>query len=212
LNTDTTTKRQWQPNISAAADGSLLAVWYDEREATATCVKGNTSVPCYRMYARKSVDNGATWSADMPFSDVVTPLPGQSDPNIVTEYAGDYDYSYQVGNTHLHTWTDGRVAVGGASQQDAFFDSDGTTSGGENIVLTGSARTKGTRSRVTLTWTPAENDGNIDVKRDGVVVQTTPDDGNTRDNLSNASGTTHTYQVCENDGGGCSNVVSVVVP
>ncbi|MEO6969573.1 MAG: hypothetical protein ABI217_01595 [Chthoniobacterales bacterium] len=84
--------------------------------------------------------------------------------------------------------------------------------GGENIVLTGSARTKGTKSRVTLTWSPAENDGNINVLRDSVVVQTTADDGSTRDKLSNASGTTHAYQVCETDGGGCSNVVNVVVP
>ena len=51
--------------------------------------------------------------------------------------------------------------------------------GGENIVLTGRARTQGTRSKVTLTWSPAENDGNINVMRDGVVVQTTPDDGST---------------------------------
>ena len=47
LNTDTTTRAQWQPNISAGADGSLLAVWYDERETT-TCTKGNTTVPCYQ--------------------------------------------------------------------------------------------------------------------------------------------------------------------
>ena len=63
LNTDTTTKAQWQPNLSVAADGSLLAVWYDEREATATCVKGNTGVPCYRMWARNSTDGGVTWGA-----------------------------------------------------------------------------------------------------------------------------------------------------
>ncbi len=87
-----------------------------------------------------------------------------------------------------------------------------TAGGGENIVLTGSARTRGTKSRVTLTWSPAENDGNIDIMRDGAVVQTTPDDGSTTDNLRNASGTTHTYQVCETDGGGCSNVVSVTIP
>jgi len=84
--------------------------------------------------------------------------------------------------------------------------------GGENIVLSGSARTRGTKSQVTLTWTPAENDGNIDVLRDGVVVQTTTDDGSTKDNLRNASGQTHTYQVCENDGGGCSNTISIVIP
>src|SRR4029434_6753637 len=68
LNTDTTTRPQWQPNLSAAADGSLLAVWYDARES-ASCQKGNETVPCYRMWARKSIDNGATWLADMEFSD-----------------------------------------------------------------------------------------------------------------------------------------------
>jgi hypothetical protein len=121
LNTDTTTKANWQPNLSVAADGSLVAVWYDEREATATCVKGSTTVPCYRMWAAKSTDGGATWSADAPFSDVVTPLPGQPDSSIVTEYVGDYDYSYFAGNHHLHTWVDGRVPINSASQQDPFF-------------------------------------------------------------------------------------------
>ncbi|MBA3964055.1 MAG: hypothetical protein H0X40_19450, partial [Chthoniobacterales bacterium] len=49
--------------------------------------------------------------------------------------------------------------------QIASFKLQGGGGGGENIVLTGSARTKGTKSRVTLTWSPAENDGNIDIMR-----------------------------------------------
>jgi len=121
LNTDTSGKANWQPNLSVAADGSLVAVWYDERNATATCVKGSTSVLCYQMYAAKSTNGGLTWSADAPFSSVVSPLPNQPDPNIVTEYVGDYDYSYSVGNHHLHPWTDGRVPINSASQQDVFF-------------------------------------------------------------------------------------------
>ena len=210
LNTDTTTKRQWQPSLSAADDGSLLAVWYDEREATASCVKGNTSVPCYRMYARKSLDNGLTWSADMPFSDVVTPLPAQSDPNIVTEYAGDYDYSYHVGNTHLHTWTDGRVAISGAAQQDAFFDNEGSTGGGGDITLQARSKSRDGKSQVSLQWSPADG-GNINVLQDGAVVQTTPDDGKTKVNLRVTTGT-FTYQVCESEAGGaCSNEVQVTL-
>lgn len=121
LNTDTTTRPQWQPNISAGSDGSLLAVWYDAREST-SCVKGSTSTPCYRMWGRQSTDNGATWAADQAFSDVVTPLPGQPDSGIVTEYAGDYDYSFASPAGHLHTWTDGRIPISNASQQDVFFD------------------------------------------------------------------------------------------
>ena len=60
LNTDSTTRPQWQPNLSVSPDGTLFAMWYDGRES-ASCNKGNPAVPCYRMWARKSTDNGATW-------------------------------------------------------------------------------------------------------------------------------------------------------
>lgn len=48
--------------------------------------------------------------------------------------------------------------------------------------------------------------------RDGAVVQTTLDDGETTENFKNARGTIHTYQVCETNDRGCSNVVNVTVP
>jgi hypothetical protein len=210
LNTDTGTRAQWQPNLSAAADGSLLAVWYDERETT-TCQKGNPAVPCYRMWARKSTDNGVTWLADMEFSDVITPLPGQPDPGIIAEYAGDYDYSYQVGNQHLHTWADGRVTINNQAQQNAFFDQDGGGGGGD-IVLEARVKRQGNLRRVKLHWSPADG-GSMNVLRDGNIVQTTPDDGATNDDLGAVTGT-FTYQVCETDSGDCSNelVVQVTAP
>src|SRR4029077_1298354 len=71
---------------------------------------------------RKSNDNGATWQPDDTFSDVVSPLPAQSDPNIVGSYVGDYDYGSAILTRHVSSWADGRVAIGGASQQDAFTD------------------------------------------------------------------------------------------
>ena len=74
------------------------------------------------MYSRKSNDNGATWLPDDTLSDVVSPLPGQSDPNIQATYAGDYDYGSAILTKHFTSWTDGRVAIGGASQQDTFTD------------------------------------------------------------------------------------------
>src|SRR6267154_5969210 len=52
LNTDATTRPQWQPNLSVSPAGTLLAVWYDAREST-SCTEGNSSVPCYRMWANK---------------------------------------------------------------------------------------------------------------------------------------------------------------
>jgi len=121
LNTDTTTRPQWQPNLSVSNAGTLFATWYDARES-ASCVKGDPNVPCYRMWSRKSNDNGATWLPDDMLSDVVSPLPGQGDPNIVTGYAGDYDYGSALLVKHVTSWDDGRVAISGASQQDTFTD------------------------------------------------------------------------------------------
>ena len=37
LNTDATTRPQWQPNLSVSPTGTLLATWYDARES-ANCV------------------------------------------------------------------------------------------------------------------------------------------------------------------------------
>src|SRR5204862_830374 len=114
---------QWQPNISVSSAGSVMATWYDARES-ASCTKGNPAVPCYRMYSRKSSDNGASWLVDNTLSDVVSPLPGQADANIQTTYAGDYDYGSALTSKHVTSWTDGRLAIAGASQQDTFTDSE----------------------------------------------------------------------------------------
>src|SRR4029077_12554475 len=113
LNTDgDATKAQWQPNLSVASDVSLFAAWYDERERVGTsCQPSSPSNPCYRMWGRKSTDNGVTWLTDQPFSDVVSPLPLQPDPGVVGIYAGDYDYGSSVLTQHLNAWVDGRNAI-----------------------------------------------------------------------------------------------------
>src|SRR5438552_2994046 len=121
LNTDGTARPQWQPNLSVSPAGTVFATWYDAREST-TCSVGNTSVPCYRMWSRRSNDNGVTWLPDDMFSDVVTPLPAQPDTGIVGCYAGDYDYGSAILTKHLTSWVDGRVTISGQSQQDAFTD------------------------------------------------------------------------------------------
>jgi hypothetical protein len=121
LNTDATTRPQWQPNLSVSSNGTVFAAWYDARES-GSCTRGNAGVPCYRMWARRSTDNGVSWLSDQTFSDVVSPLPAQPDPGIQATYAGDYDYASSPANQHLHAWVDGRNAIAGASQQDAFHD------------------------------------------------------------------------------------------
>src|SRR5438067_12021450 len=123
LNTDGGTRPQAQPTLSVSPTGTLLATWYDARES-ANCVAGDPGTPCYRMWSRKSNDNGASWLPDDMLSDVVTPLPEQPDPGIQPTYAGDYDYGSAIASKHVTSWTDGRVTISGVSQQDAFTDRD----------------------------------------------------------------------------------------
>ena len=112
LNSDATARPQWQPNISVSTAGTVLATWYDARES-AGCTRGNAGVPCYRMWSRKSNDNGVTWLPDDAFSDVMSPLPAQPDPGIQATYAGDYDYGSAILGKHVTSWMDGRVAIAG---------------------------------------------------------------------------------------------------
>jgi hypothetical protein len=126
LNSDTDPmKAQWEPNLSVSPSGTLFAVWYDERDGggASTCIAGSNS-PCYRMYARRSNDNGVTWLPDGAFSDVVSPLPAQPDPGIVSSYVSDYDYASAAATRQLSSWVDGRVPVNGTYQQNAFTDSE----------------------------------------------------------------------------------------
>jgi hypothetical protein len=118
LNTDTTSRPNWEPNLSASPCGTLFAVWYDARETT-NCTEGDQNVPCYRMWARKSDDGGLTWLPDDAFSDVVSPLPADPEGGAG---ASDYDYGSAIATKHVTSWTDGRVPINGVSQQDAFFD------------------------------------------------------------------------------------------
>jgi hypothetical protein len=74
------------------------------------------------MWSRKSLDNGASWLPDDMLSDVVSPLPAQPDPGIVSVYVGDYDYGSAIAAKHVTSWADGRVAINSQSQQDAFTD------------------------------------------------------------------------------------------
>ena len=121
LNTNTDpTKAQWQPNLSVSDAGTLFATWYDERSGGNCTVGANT--PCYQMWSRKSNDNGQTWLPDDSLSDVVSPLPAQPDPGIQPLYVGDYDYGSAILTKHVTSWVDGRNAVSGTQQQDAFTD------------------------------------------------------------------------------------------
>jgi hypothetical protein len=123
LNSDSTTRPQWQANLSVSPTGTLLATWYDGRDFP-NCVYGDPNTPCYKMYSRKSNDNGLSWLPDDTLSDANSPLPAQPDFNVQGTYAGDYDYGSAIASKHVTSWVDGRVTISGQSQQDTFTDRD----------------------------------------------------------------------------------------
>jgi hypothetical protein len=236
LNTDATTRPQWEPNVSVSPTGTVFAVWYDARES-ASCTRGSPGVPCYRMWARRSTDNGATWLSDQTFSDVVSPLPAQPDPGIQATYAGDYDYASSSPNQHLHAWVDGRVSILGSSQQDAFHDRQSVgvaptptatptatvapsptptatatatpTSTPGQITLTGVGRKDHGFDVVDLSWSGATS-ASVDIYRNGVVIATVPSNpGSYTDNTGQKGRATFTYKVCEAGTQNCSNQITV---
>jgi hypothetical protein len=198
LNTDATVRPQWQPNLSVSPSGTVLAVWYDARES-ASCTRGNPAVPCYRMWARRSTDNGASWLSDQTFSDVISPLPGQPDPGIQATYAGDYDYASSSPNQHLHAWVDGRVTISGSSQQDAFHDRQ-AVGGGASPTPTPTATPSPTPTPTptptpSVTPTPTPTPGQITLSARGYKVQ-----GQRRVDLSWSGATSSSVDVYRNGG------------
>lgn len=106
---------------------------------------------------------------------------------------------------------DGVPGNGSPLDQDfALVVNNGSEGGGGGITLTATVEQKNDQFRVNLDWSPADG-GDINVLRNDKIVQTTADDGNTKDKLGTHTGT-FTYQVCETDFGDCSNEVVVTVP
>ena len=85
-----------------------------------------------------------------------------------------------------------------------------TVTANDDIVLQAHVKAQGNKHQVQLQWRPADG-GDINILRNGVVVATTPDDGQAPSNLGTHTGT-FIYQVCGTDSGDCSNEVTVVVP
>jgi hypothetical protein len=104
-------------------------------------------------------------------------------------------------------WIAGGYAPSSPVSSMEIFECNG--GGGGDITLEARVRRDGSFRAVTLRWSPADG-GDINVLRNGVVVQTTADDGQTRDKLNHRTGT-FTYQVCETDSGDCSNEVTIDV-
>ncbi len=120
LNTDGTTRPQWQPSLSVTSQGAVTVGWYDRRDTIAPD-------KAYRYYGRVSYDNGATWQPDMSVSDQIIPQSQQPDLNVSACNGGDYNYHSALGDTAFLTWADGRNSVQDPAgtpvpQYDIYFD------------------------------------------------------------------------------------------
>src|SRR5436190_14911403 len=102
------------PSLSVSTWGGVTISWYDRRNTT----DGQN----YQYRSRTSRDAGLTWGPDEAVSDVLIPQPAQPDPNVVSCYAGDYNYHSATSDAAYLTWTDGRNQVSSQNQQDVYFD------------------------------------------------------------------------------------------
>jgi hypothetical protein len=115
---------------------------------------------------------------------------------------------------HTAVWTGSEMIVWGGFTWDGSFQYLNT--GGvycpeadSPLILDARVRRQNGKRVVVLSWSPADG-GSVSLLRNGVVVDTTDDDGAARNNLGTQTGTFY-YQVCETDSGTCSNLVRVVV-
>jgi hypothetical protein len=113
-------KEQWMPSLSADAAGGVTVSWYDRIRSTSACNKVGDVGCNYVRVARQSPNNGVTFGKPIAVSPVI-PQPAQPNPNIVSCYAGDYDYDTTLSGSAFITWTDGRRVVGGTNVQDVEF-------------------------------------------------------------------------------------------
>jgi PKD repeat protein len=115
------------------------------------------------------------------------------------------NHSYSADGTYTVTLTvtDNAGATGTASEN---VNVSAPSAGGITLSASG-YKVKGVQT-ADLTWSGAGS-ANVDIRRDGVTIMTTPDDGAYTDNIGNKGGGSYTYQVCEAGTSTCSGTVTV---
>jgi hypothetical protein len=162
------TGHQVFPDISADG-GTLHAIWWDSRfdpcysvtRPIGNCPDGST-VPSLDVFAAKSVNAGATWTAATRVSDVTTnPNYEQFDDRQVP-FAGDYLWVTSVGDFAYVTWTDWRNTVHGPDPREATEDDDAATADVKQCRDTLTSTDK--KGNVTKSWSSDQcpHDGGLD--------------------------------------------------
>lgn len=123
-----------------------------------------------------------------------------------TSTAQNPTHTYSSAGTYTVqlTVTDNEGATGSSSQNVTV--SDQATG---DILLTATARKVRGMKYVDLTWTG--NSGNVNIYKDGILIQSNVPESSYTDDLGRISGT-FTYRVCETGGtSGCSNEVTITI-
>jgi len=136
---------------------------------------------------------------------------GRYNPSTDSWVATTMSNAPSVRREHTAVWTDSEMIVWGGWDGSNSLNTGARYCAqlGPPLTLDAHVRRQGSKRLVVLTWSPADG-GSVSLLRNGVVVDTTDDDGAARNNLGTQTGTFY-YQVCETDSGTCSNLVRVVV-
>jgi hypothetical protein len=103
----------------------------------------------------------------------------------------------------------GQVLVAGGSNGSVDFSSAELS--GLPLTLSAAKRRVDGINTVRLTWSGATS-ANIDVYRDGVLIATTPDDGQYDDSTGDTGQARYKHRVCVAGSSTCSNVTKVTFP
>lgn len=137
-------------------------------------------------------------------------LSGGSFSAVATLTAGEKNYNDT--SVSLLTAYDYRVrALKGATESDFSNTASANTPDQPAGAITLSAngfKVKG-QQKVDLSWS-GSSATNVDVKRDGIKIFATENDGVDRDNIDLKGGATYQYEVCDAGTSNCSNTVTVI--
>ena len=142
--------------------------------------------------------------------------PSSDTEGSIASYAWNFgDGTSGAGPTTSHTYSTGgtyNVALtvtdsGGLTSQTSHTASVSAPSGATTLTVVG-RKVKGLQ-KADLSWSPAGTSANVEVRRNGVVITRTPNDGAYTDDINKKGAGSYTYQVCEEGTAVCSNVVTI---
>jgi Chitobiase/beta-hexosaminidase C-terminal domain len=163
LHDDSTTSDQFLPTIISNPNGILAAYWYDRRE--------DASNLQFKIYGTRSLDGGATWTANEAISDVAS-TPWSGDETAYC-YMGDYNKGDADEDFFYYIWSDNRNTVAGHPDPDVWLEARPVCDNLEAAVLFDPIAGKIPPSDQPITVSIELTGDDPDCPEDGMVYYTT---------------------------------------